>query len=311
MFRLAHLSDVHLGPLPEISYRELASKRITGYINWQRNRRAKLHDHVIDLLVDDMKTKAPDHVAVTGDLVNLALREEIEMSRLWLTEVGPGPDVTVVPGNHDAYVPGALDRACAAWGDWMWGDGDAVPAHRGAFPFMRRRGPCAIIGVSSARATAPFMASGYFGSTQAKRLAAMLDAARKDGLFRVILIHHPPVRGAAASHKRLFGIGRFQKIVARHGAELVLHGHTHLPTLYRIEGRDGRVPVVGVAAAGQAPGGEDPPSQYNLFEIDGAPGRWNATLVRHGLDATGRAFNTVEETVLTGTRAAAAVPEIS
>jgi 3',5'-cyclic AMP phosphodiesterase CpdA len=307
MFRLAHLSDVHLGPLPEISYRELASKRITGYINWQRNRRAMLHDHVIDLLVEDMKDHRPDHVAVTGDLVNLALREEIEMSRLWLTEVGPGAEVSVVPGNHDAYVPGALDKSTKAWGDWMWGDGEKLPARRGAFPYMRRRGNCAIIGVSSARATAPFMASGYFGSSQAGRLAAMLERARDEGLFRVILIHHPPVRGAAASHKRLFGIGRFQKVMLRHGAELVLHGHTHLPTLYTIGGRDGPLPVIGVAAAGQAPGGEHPAAQYNLIEIDGERGSWSATLSRRGLDPTGKGFSTVETRRLVGRRTAATI----
>ena len=50
MFRLAHLSDIHLGPLPEVSYRELASKRITGYINWQRNRkRAMFGDTLLNL----------------------------------------------------------------------------------------------------------------------------------------------------------------------------------------------------------------------------------------------------------------------
>ena len=44
MFRLAHISDVHLGPLPPVTYRQLASKRITGYINWQRNRSKTFHD---------------------------------------------------------------------------------------------------------------------------------------------------------------------------------------------------------------------------------------------------------------------------
>ncbi|RVC83466.1 metallophosphoesterase, partial [Mesorhizobium sp. M4A.F.Ca.ET.022.05.2.1] len=44
MFRLAHISDVHLGPLPGVTYRELASKRVVGYVNWQRNRRRHMHD---------------------------------------------------------------------------------------------------------------------------------------------------------------------------------------------------------------------------------------------------------------------------
>lgn len=284
MLRLAHLSDVHLGPLPDMSYRELASKRITGYINWQRNRKANLHDQVIGMLLDDMKARAPDHIAVTGDLVNLALDAEVEVARQWLEAVGDGDDVSVVPGNHDAYVPGALDKACRAWGRWMWGDGKAQPAHRGAFPFMRVRGDMAIIGVSSARATAPFMASGYFGSTQARRLGRMLDEAKTKGLCRVILIHHPPVRGAAPQHKRLYGIGRFKKVMLRHGAELVLHGHTHLPSLYWLEGRDGRVPVLGVAAAGQAIGGSKPAAQYNLIEIDGGPEvGWGVRVQRRGL----------------------------
>ena len=53
MFRLAHLSDIHLGPLPEVSYRELVSKRITGYINWQRNRkRAMFGDTLLNLVAD-------------------------------------------------------------------------------------------------------------------------------------------------------------------------------------------------------------------------------------------------------------------
>ena len=116
MFRLAHLSDIHLGPLPDIAYRQLVSKRILGYVNWQRNRRRFLHDGVIDAIVDDMKANAPDHIAVTGDLVNLALDREIELARLWLETLGDPHDVSVVPGNHDAYVPGALDRICRAWG---------------------------------------------------------------------------------------------------------------------------------------------------------------------------------------------------
>src|SRR5690606_18010278 len=154
MLRLAHLSDIHLGPLPDLAYRDLVSKRITGYINWRRNRRSNLHEGVIDEIVADIKAAAPDHIAVTGDLMNLALDGEVELSRLWLEMLGKPDDVSVAPGNHDAYVPGALDKACKAWGPWMHGDGKDEPARRGTFPYMRVRGDVALIGVSSARATA-------------------------------------------------------------------------------------------------------------------------------------------------------------
>ncbi len=89
----------------------------------------------------------------------------------------------------------------------------------------------------------------------------------------------------------------------RHGAELVLHGHTHDPTLYTIGGRDGPIPVLGVAAAGQAPGGEHPAAQYNLVEIDGEPGAWSATLERHGLDPTGKKVAKIETRQLVGRKA--------
>ncbi|MFC6488869.1 metallophosphoesterase family protein [Nitratireductor sp. GCM10026969] len=288
MFRLAHFSDIHLGPLPDITYRELVSKRITGYINWHRFRRVALDNGIIDEITEDILAAKPDHIALTGDLVNLALEKEIEMARLWLEALGTPKDISVVPGNHDAYVPGALDRACRAWDGYMAGDGVTAPARRNRFPYLRVRGPVAIIGVSSARATAPFLASGYFTESQVRKTAKLLDEAGARGLFRIIMIHHPPVRGATGPHKRLLGIGRFQKMVRRHGAELVLHGHTHLATVHRIDGKDGAsVPVVGVAAAGQSHNGAKPPAHYNLFEIIGAPSSWQVHLSRRGAAEAG------------------------
>ncbi|WP_173931963.1 metallophosphoesterase [Chelativorans sp. Marseille-P2723] len=288
MFRLAHFSDIHLGPLPEVSYRELVSKRITGYINWQRRRRVSLDKGIIDRITEDIVASAPDHIALTGDLVNLALDKEIEMARLWLEGMGSPHDISVVPGNHDAYVPGALEKVYAAWGDYMMGDGEVGPVDRRSFPYLRVRGPIALIGVSSARATAPFLASGFFTEEQAIRTARLLDETGDSGLFRIILIHHPPVRGATGAHKRLLGIGRFQDIVRRHGAEIVLHGHTHLATVHRIDGSRGTtIPVVGVAAAGQAHGGAHPPAHYNLLEIIGAPGAWQVRLSRRGPRVSG------------------------
>ena len=43
MVLIAHLTDPHIGPLPRPKLRELASKRLTGYINWRRGRSAT-HD---------------------------------------------------------------------------------------------------------------------------------------------------------------------------------------------------------------------------------------------------------------------------
>lgn len=282
MFRLAHISDVHLGPLPAVTYRDLASKRVVGYVNWQRNRRRHMRDAVLDTIVADLKASEPAHLAVTGDLVNLALDGEIEMARLWLETLGSPHDVSVVPGNHDAYVPGAFDKACRLWAAWMTGDGVERPVSRETFPYLRVRENVALIGVSTARATAPFMANGFFREGQAARLEKILEETGRRGLFRVIMIHHPPVRGAVSQHKRLFGISRFHKAMRRCGAELILHGHSHLPSLNFIGGKGTQIPVVGVAAAGQAPGGSHP-AAHNLIDIGGEKGAWRISLTRRGL----------------------------
>ena len=279
MFRLAHISDPHLGPLPLLTWRDLASKRITGYINWQRHRGRMMASPVLTHLMADLQSQAVDHLAITGDLINLGLDDEIASAAIWLKGLGNPQNISVVPGNHDAYVPGALAKDCKIWLPFMSGDitpKSAAPA--AIFPYLRIREKIAIIGVSSAIATVPFLARGAFRSAQAKKLAAILKACDEEGLFRVIMIHHPPVRGATSMHKRLFGIGLFQRIVKANGAELVLHGHTHRPTVNFIDAKHTKVPVIGVSSTSQAPGGRMPASGYNLFDISGSKGNWNCQL---------------------------------
>jgi 3',5'-cyclic AMP phosphodiesterase CpdA len=295
MFRLAHISDIHLSPLPALTLRELISKRITGYINWRSNRKGVMTGDTLDVLTEDLKSQNPDHIAVTGDLVNLALDEELETAQRWLKTLGRPEDVSVVPGNHDAYVPGALKKTRRYWEAWMRGDKQAAENLPVEFPYLRVRGDVALIGVSSARATAPFMATGDLRSKQAKRLGELLAETGKRGLFRIIMIHHPPVRGAAPSHKRLLGIGLFQRIVRQHGAELVLHGHTHLSTRYDINGSNGTlVPVICVPSASQSfAGSHKPPAAYNLFTIEKTNAGWSCQMKQRGvIDAQ----NTIQTT---------------
>lgn len=281
MFRLAHLSDPHLGPLPDPRLVELASKRVLGYVNWRRNRAVRLTNRPLDLLVADIKAGAPDHLAVTGDLVNLALRGEFEPAARWLATLGPVEDVSVVPGNHDAYVPGAVGRAARFWMAHMVGDGHE--GGRPTFPYVRRRGRVAIVGTTSARATGPFMATGHFSNGQSVRLAEILHNLGREGFFRVVMIHHPPLRGVTSWHKRLVGGTRFRAAIAEAGAELVLHGHTHRASVAHIPGPRGPVAVIGVPSASAVPDGHHEGARYNLFEIGGKPGAWRVAMRERGL----------------------------
>lgn len=274
MFRLVHISDAHLGPLPPVRAGDLLSKRILGYINWKRNRSGDLEPALEERLLTAIAEAAPDHLAVTGDLVNLALAAEVAPARRFLERLGTADTVSLVPGNHDAYVPGAVGRAVAAWGAWMRGDGMAETA----WPYLRRRGPLAIIGVSTALATGPFMATGRVGRDQAAMLEALLSGLGDERLCRVLLIHHPPTPGGPG-HKRLTDAGRIRALVARHGVDIVLHGHTHLPTRAAIPGPGGSpVPVVGVPAALQRPGGKRPASGFNVIDVEDQGENWRITV---------------------------------
>ena len=299
-FVLAHISDVHLGPLPAMRTRDFLSKRVTGYINWHRNRAAALGNITLSRVTEAIADHGADHVAITGDLTNLAMDAELEAAALWLETLGDPDRVSVVPGNHDAYVRGAVDKASIVWRRWMTTDtGFDDETH--AYPFVRVRGPVAIIGISSAVATPSFVAAGRFGSSQAMRVAKALDETGRAGLFRIVLIHHPPVRNAATPSKRLYGIRRFQDMVRNHGAELVLHGHTHLPQRHSVPGMDGtEVPVIGVPAAGQALGGSKPAGGYNRLTIERKNGGWNCSLQAWSVTTATGPLEITEETVLTG-----------
>jgi 3',5'-cyclic AMP phosphodiesterase CpdA len=279
MFRLAHISDVHLGPLPHFRKRDLVSKRITGYLNWRRNRAKSLGSAVLAALIDNLHAAKPDYIAMTGDLVNLSLDAELPAAKLWMEALGEPNSVSYVPGNHDAYVIGALQKTTQNLAEYISDQPQDL-----TFPSLRIRGDIALIGVNSARATPVFVAAGYVSDRQMQALKTVLVDTGKQGLCRVIMIHHPPVRGAASRSKRLYGIRKFQRVIREAGAELVLHGHTHLPTLNWISGPDkSRIPVVGVSAAAQSLGGKMPASGWNEFEIEKRNAGFSIQLIRHQL----------------------------
>jgi len=281
MFILAHLSDPHLAPLPEPRLAELASKRVLGYLHWRRTR-VKIHRRErLDALVRDLKAQTPDHLAVTGDLVNVATAAEFAQARAWLAGLGDPYDVTLVPGNHDAYVRAALAMQAEYWPDYMRDDGANAPG----FPFVRRRGPLALIGLSTSVPTPPFMATGRLGSAQLARLDTLL--AEHAGRCRVVLIHHPPRTRNSSRIKRLVDADALLAVLRRRGAELLLHGHDHVHALERLEGPNGTIAALGVPSASAALPDSRHAAAYNLCRIDGDASDWRCTVVTRGFAPDG------------------------
>lgn len=289
-FVLAHLSDAHIGPLPRPRARELLGKRLTGFINW--NKRGRLHDMaVLTKLVDDMKAQKPDHVAMTGDILNIGLTAEFPFAREWLASLGPAHDVSFVPGNHDAYTRSSLRHVSATFAPWV---SDEAASGRGTeveYPYLRRRGDVALIGLSSAIPTAPFLASGALGHEQRDAFEALLAQTDGAGLAQIVMIHHPPHRIGASAGRGLRDARKFEDIIARHGADLVVHGHNHRSSVAKLRGPRGPVPVVGVASCSAVPGTPGHRAAYHLFTIARASGgRWSISAMKRGFEVESGTF---------------------
>lgn len=281
-FVLAHLSDPHIPPMPSVEWHQLLNKRITGYLNWKLRRGVCHRRDVLDALVRDLRAQNPDHVALTGDLVNLALDAEFESGRDLLGHLGTPENVTVIPGNHDNYVRGAELKYMSAWSRYL------EPDIRGeyAFPFVRKRGPVAFIGLSTAVPTFPFFATGRLGNAQLKKLAALLDEFGEQGLFRVVLIHHPPT-GKRSRLRKLSDARKFRRTIKEHGAELILSGHDHRAIVNTIKAPGPRVPVVQVTSASAPHNDKHGGAAYNLYRIDGHPGAWSVEMTTRAVQADG------------------------
>jgi 3',5'-cyclic AMP phosphodiesterase CpdA len=149
---------------------------------------------VLDALIADVAARAPDHIAVTGDLTNFSTPQEYAAARAWLETLGDPASVTVSPGNHDALVRGGAPEGFAPWAPWL-GDGEA------GFPHLRLRGPVAIVNLSSAVATPPHKRHRPAGPRPDRRGRGPAPPGR--GQFPCGPIHHPPAPGLVSRRKSL------------------------------------------------------------------------------------------------------------
>lgn len=252
--------------MPRPRGRELVGKRVTGYLNW-RGGRSHIHDMAaLAQIVADVKAHHPSHVAMTGDISNIGLPAEFQLARSWLETLGAAEDVSFVPGNHDAYVRGSMPDLARVFAPWTKGE----RSDGALFPYLRVRGPVALIGLSSGEPTPFFIASGRLGREQLRAAEALLLNSGKRGLVRVVLIHHPPQCAAPSLGRGLTDARDFEAIIRRAGAELILHGHNHKLRVAHMEGPVGPIPVVGAPSASAIRGAPRHRAGYNLFEIAGS-----------------------------------------
>lgn len=235
----------------------LWDKRSLGVVNALARRRAVHRPEVLRATLDALLAHRPDHLVVTGDLSTVGSEAEMRAFRAILEEASLGPDrVTVIPGNHDAYVPavvraGTFERVFGAYCT-----DDRPPAACDAplrtWPRVRFRGPVALVACSSARPSGPLLAFGSLGSGQRARLDAILADPELAEHVRIVALHHPVQPGAGHWHNRLTDAAAVRSLLGARGASLVLHGHLHRFLRASLPGPDQPIPVVGAPSASAA-----------------------------------------------------------
>jgi len=278
--RLAHCSDLHLLSHDHLGAREIANKRWIGAMNLVANRGRHHIVAAFDAMIDDLNALGVEHVLCTGDVTNLALLREFEFARARFDRLAGGPRaVTVIPGNHDAYIAEGVAHFAATFApycepddDWRWTAADADGSDDDLrWPIVRVRGELALIGMSTSRATPWFTAYGECGVGQLVRVGRALADDRLRGKVRVVAIHHPPAGKRAESRIRgLHDHDAFARVIAEVGAELVVHGHEHRCMIEELPGPSGAVRVQGIASGTYARDtAAHPSARYRVYEIVG------------------------------------------
>lgn len=278
----AHISDPHLTTLAGVSGKALLNKRLLGYLSWRHKRRYQHRQGILTAMQGDLQAYPIEQLLVTGDLTHVGLPQEFAQALAWLRQLGDPRQVAVVPGNHDACVKARWQNTLALWDDYLKSDDPVKPR----FPSLRVRGPFAFIGLSSACPTPPFMATGTLGERQLERLPRLLAATRAKGLFRVIYLHHSPVKGSEKWRKRLTDAAALQALIEAHGAEMVLHGHGHKAHYRELETCHGRVPVVSVSSASAAGLHGTEVAHYNCYAVVRTENGWALDIESRGYDST-------------------------
>jgi 3',5'-cyclic AMP phosphodiesterase CpdA len=230
-FRLAHFSDVHytLGPLvnPRESFR---GKRIASFVSYvvggRRERFARGPERIAALL-EDVDRVGVDHALCTGDLTAASLDEEFAGIASLFGDRRARPDrFTVLPGNHDRYVPSAVIER-----HFERHFGSLCPGAEGGFPFEKTLASgVRVVAIDAARPTTFADASGLCGPAQRAAFRELL--AKDTESVTLVAMHYGLLRYTGEPDRFLHRMRDWEPVLADLDASkarvaLVLHGHMH------------------------------------------------------------------------------------
>lgn len=261
---LMHISDLHFHRLPWQPGRYF-SKRALGAANLVLRRRRLFPPARAQQLVQRLQREPWQHLLVTGDLTQLGTPEEFALAR---EALGPllvrgTEQVTIVPGNHDRYVPEPPGAG-------------AFEAQFGAFAVqgdLRTRRLTEHWWLAAWDSAVPAPWDSAAGRVRPETLAATESwlAGLPAGAQVIVANHYPvffpPHHPYRATHD-LRNQAAVRDWLLSQPVRLYLHGHIHQNWVMEVEGRHGPLTAVNSASSTQVPQPGDP-SAFHRIVLDG------------------------------------------
>lgn len=203
-----------------------------------------------DLLVkviDEINEMDPDVVIITGDITENGYHMEFDKAAEYIDNINP--PMLVIPGNHDARHVGdqvfnqVIKKRCGS--------------------LNLKSNELKVIGLDSSE---PDLDYGKVGRAQQNFMEKELKDAQKDGLYKIIALHHHiiPVPKTGRERNVLSDAGDILQSIIDGGANLVLSGHKHMPHVW-IMG-DTTFATAGTASSLKLRGKTAP--SYNIVNIN-------------------------------------------
>lgn len=273
--KLAHFSDIHVTHFP-LSER-FALKRLAAVVSYSllgRGEHFRGSDERIAKLLADVDAQQVDHALCTGDVTGVSTGAEFaKVAALFGSRLEQPAKFTVIPGNHDRYVPGVEGLFERHFGKLSEG---------ARFPFVKHVGDLTIVAIDVARPTSLVDSSGLCGVKQRHELLGILTDASLKHRFVVLAMHYGLLRAEGQRDARNHGLRddlEVMELIDRDDVslDLVLHGHMHRPYVVKTKRRT-------IINAGSGTDLHVKGFGYNVYDIDPAAHRvrierraWNGT----------------------------------
>lgn len=226
MRRIAHLSDVHTLD-PRVRRASTRYRLSAGFVSIGRPLDPRARAQKLLRGLRAARSSGADHVVISGDLTEMGAPEEFEHFASVLDEAGmKGDEVTLVPGNHDAYTSPNAWREALAGPLARWASASATEPGK-----VVERGDVVLLPIDSTFFQNIVRSGGTFSSDAARAVEKRAEDPALKQKALVMVMHHSPIE---QHHNPLThwviglrGRNHVLDVLAKYTNIQLLHGHLH------------------------------------------------------------------------------------